>query len=226
VPEESATLARHDRGDVGAVCRELRDGLLRAGDKVTLGGHVWRVLEVKGRSYRIGAPPRALLLADRITEFRPYHDEWVATSWADCSLRRWLNHEFLEELPPDFAGRIRPVAVTTPDNPVWGTAGGPDTTDRVFLLSIQEAVQYLAGNPKVKWKDYKNYDRWFQHDGLVARYGRDNRAWWWLRSPGNDPDLAAYVYTDGHLNGYGDFVAAAGGGVRPALWLNLESSAA
>jgi hypothetical protein len=43
---------------------------------------------------------------------------------------------------------------------------------------------------------------------------------WWLRSPGFDSRIAAYVNDDGYVNvfGFGD-----SGGVRPAFWLNLKS---
>jgi len=54
--------------------------------------------------------------------------------------------------------------------------------------------------------------------------------WWWLRSPGNDSNSAAYVGTtasihdnDGSVHDYGAFVKGDVTAVRPALWVNLES---
>ena len=57
----------------------------------------------------------------------------------------------------------------------------------------------------------------------IAHAGAGNRAWWWLRSPGYDRLDAACVHNDGDLIIGGSGVTRGGGGVRPALWLNLES---
>ena len=51
-----------------------------------------------------------------------------------------------------------------------------------------------------------------------------NGSWWWLRSPGKDGDSAAEVDGIGYVAEYGDDVPNSGGGVRPALHLNLSSS--
>lgn len=46
---------------------------------------------------------------------------------------------------------------------------------------------------------------------------------WWLRSPGFFDDYAAYVYGDGVVYYFGDFVHYDAYGVRPAFNLNLQS---
>ena len=75
---------------------------------------------------------------------------------------------------------------------------------KVFLLSIDEANKY------------------FQNDAArIANYN-GQPTWWWLRSPGLSSYLAANVNDDGHVNDRGYSVYNEGG-VRPALWLNLES---
>ena len=43
---------------------------------------------------------------------------------------------------------------------------------------------------------------------------------WWLRSPGNNQNNAADVYSGGSLSF--DFVYDGGICVRPALWVNIE----
>jgi hypothetical protein len=50
----------------------------------------------------------------------------------------------------------------------------------------------------------------------------ENRAWWWLRSPGSDSDSAAHVSNVGSVYASGNNVPRDSGGVRPALWLNLK----
>lgn len=48
--------------------------------------------------------------------------------------------------------------------------------------------------------------------------------WWWLRSPGNYSDFAAYVGNDGSVFNRGRHVCNDCGGVRPALIVNQESA--
>ena len=54
----------------------------------------WQVLDVQG--------DRALLLSCRGLDTRQYHTEKTETTWAACSLRAWLNGEFLNRA---FSGR-------------------------------------------------------------------------------------------------------------------------
>ncbi|MCL2453696.1 MAG: DUF6273 domain-containing protein [Micrococcales bacterium] len=54
-----------------------------------------------------------------------------------------------------------------------------------------------------------------------------HRGCWWLRSPTLGPACVATVGADGYLADDGDYYPAGFvmlGGVRPVLWLNLESS--
>ena len=56
----------------------------------------------------------------------------------------------------------------------------------------------------------------------MAKFNGD-RFWWWLRSPGCVQDAAAYVSGEGSIYLNGQYIYDRVGGVRPALWLNLES---
>ena len=46
---------------------------------------------------------------------------------------------------------------------------------------------------------------------------------WWLRSPGSDSDLVAFVDGDGFVDYSGSHVNDDYGAVRPVLWIDLES---
>ena len=48
----------------------------------------WRVLDERGKL--------RLLFAEDIVAERAYNDTPVDTSWRDCTLRKWLNGEFIE----------------------------------------------------------------------------------------------------------------------------------
>jgi hypothetical protein len=133
----------------------------------------------------------------------PYYSAGRSITWEKCTLRQWLNHEYFASLPPDIRTRICEVRLPNKDNPDYGTKGGPDTTDKVFLLSIEGAKLY------------------FKDDTERVAYYKGKTAWWWLRSPGNYDYGAANVRTDGSLDADGNSVVIDTGGVRPALWLNL-----
>ncbi|MDR3294673.1 MAG: DUF6273 domain-containing protein [Clostridiales Family XIII bacterium] len=188
----------------------------------------WRVLDVDVQN------GRALLLTEDIIEKRSYHSSYTDVTWEECALRRYLNGDFLTDFGTDKS-RIAQVTNANPDNPWYGTAGGDSTTDKVFLLSIDEAVKYFGDSG-----DLKNRKGWYYENGKdvlkdgkgwwindqynskrIAKY--ENRTWWWwLRSPGGHSDRAAGVDDDGSLSVIGDYVHHSECGVRPALWLNLE----
>ncbi|MDR3068368.1 MAG: DUF6273 domain-containing protein, partial [Cellulomonas sp.] len=134
--------------------------------------------------------------------------------------RQWLNGQFLDSLGQPLASQVLRTKVVNKPNPVWRTPGGNDTDDQVFLLSMEEAAHWLT-EKRPRWMRYS--DRRFRSDKLIAKTEEDVRAWWWLRSPGYDPDSVADVDYGGNLDDFGYGTSASSGGVRPAFWLNLES---
>lgn len=174
----------------------------------------WRVLTAQGG--------KALLITQRAIDCLPYNDELLcSTTWKDCSLRSWLNGWFLRHaFSRSERRRIVKTAVTTADNVdyVYGehhASGGPDTIDRIFCLSIDEARDLFADEA----------DR-ICHPTRCARengaYMDDNGACsWWLRSPGEFQSAAADVNCDGTISEGGWYVTGDYYGVRPALWLKL-----
>jgi hypothetical protein len=170
-----------------------------AGEKngLPFGAYIWRVLEVRG--------DRALLITEDIVEKRPYHTVFstdVDNTWADCSLRHYLNDEFYDALSDECGGRILSVELVNADNTSYGTKGGANTEDRIFLLSADEAERLFPSDA--------------ERVALLAGAAR----WWLLRSPGIRRH-AAGIGRDGVVNTYGRRIDFAAGGVRPALWFRL-----
>ena len=139
-------------------------------------------------------------------------------------IRQWLNTDYYNSFLADDRVRIAETRITNADNPWYGTPGGNDTTDRIFLLSLEEVVQYfgdsgqLGNRPDDKWWIDDQYN-----SARIARDANGTASWWWLRSPGDYSSFAAIVYDDGFLYLTGSLVDHSSCGVRPALWLNLES---
>ena len=65
-------------------------------------------------------------------------------TWETCSLRLWLNSEFIETAFTEAEQlRIAEMLLENKDNEDFGTDGGNDTLDKVFCLSIGELKEYL-----------------------------------------------------------------------------------
>jgi len=82
-------------------------------------------------------------------------------------------------------------------------------------------VRYFgdSGQLQKKTNDWWIYDQY--NDARIAKGASGAASWWWLRSPGYSSLDAAAVLDDGGVYMGGYRVGSAGGGVRPALWLNL-----
>jgi hypothetical protein len=158
----------------------------------------WLILDVQ--------PDRALLIAKDCLLEAPYNMVQTDVTWEDCSLRKKTLPQLLERIFDNTErSRVLLSKNQNPNNDRWGTSGGDDTDDKLFLLSIDEAKQYFP------------YDK-----ARVARLNGDT-VWWWLRSPGDYSYTAASVYGDGSVRDLGDYVSFSEGAVRPAFWLNLKS---
>ena len=184
------------------------------GSIIPFGGYDWRVLDVKNN--------KALLLSEKVLEKRMYHSSSGRITWSNCTLRSYLNGAFYNTFRENDKARISETRVTTNNNPWYGTKGGTDTKDRIFLLSIEEVVKYFGDSGQLQNRP-KNargiYDQY--NSARIAKYTAGTASWWWLRSPGYIAFRAAYISDDGYLGVEGSCVFYTRGGVRPALWLNL-----
>ena len=187
-------------------------------EKIRLGKYDWYVLDKQD--------DRVLIITEKVIEKRPYHNEESDITWETCDLRKYLNGEFYDSFNGTDRVRIVEVNNDNPDNPWDGTAGGNPTTDKIFLLSIDEIVKYFGDSGKLQTKQFgpKGEAWWFndQYDGVrSAKLGSKN-AWWWLRSPGYINSRAAYITINGFVHIHGEGIRGKNGGVRPALWLKTE----
>ena len=189
----------------------------------------WLVLDVKDE--------RSLLVSRYALDCVPYHTKDEKITWAQCSLRKWLNGEFLQTAFTEAEQEAIPEAKV--DNSQkqslrrWNnwkkTKGGRDTKDRVFLLSYLEAKQYLS----VVWDGDNNPKGALPMTEYVSRKTADSRyrcreeddpgyghIRWWLRSPGYLQDLVATVQETGVLIAVGSTSEEIA--VRPAIRVDLD----
>ena len=171
----------------------------------------WVVLDVQDG--------RSLLISKYALDCRPYNTDYRPDlTWETCSLRKWMNEDFMREA---FSGEeqksILEITVSADRNPEYDTDPGKDTEDRIFLLSIPEAERYFDSDAAGQCIA----SHYALAKGCYAD-PRDGSCDWWLRSPGFNTALAAFVDSCGVVRYSGDAVASAPFGVRPALWISTE----
>lgn len=170
----------------------------------------WRVLEIRDKI--------ALLITDKCIDCIPYSKGGSDVTWSQSELRRWLNKDFMNTaFTPQQRAGIVPVNNTNPANPVYETRGGIITQDHIFLLNADEAYKYFTDED----------DRSAKPTGFARSKGifvnQDGKCWWWLRSSGSSQSYAADVDYGGDVDFYGSESGSGNNGVRPALWVKIDS---
>lgn len=149
-------------------------------------------------------------------------------SWENCTLRKWLNNDFLNEA---FSGAeknlITDTTVFSTEYPVVGATYSTtdySTTDKIFLLSENErnmlsSVDALKGivteSVIALFSDAANSD--------VANINPSNfEPLWWLRTTWEyaDDPCASVVYGVDY-DGW-TYAVEENAGVRPAMWISLK----
>ena len=212
----------------------------------------WRVLNRNGND--------AFLLADVALDDQKYNTNYEDVTWETSGIRSWLNGYGASVNQPrtDYSKKnfinsaftstqrsaIKTISVVNDNNIYYGTAGGKNTSDKVFLLSESEVynTDIAAGygfinDYNVEYATYDEAKRsrcstyasamgtcrsYYTTTGYTKYNGN---VWWWLRSPGYDNSSAAIVVDNGYVSGFcSDNVSYNSVGVRPALHLNLAST--
>ncbi len=200
---------------------------MNVGDKIAFDSFEWRVLDIQNDS--------ALIITEEIIDQRSYHNAYKAITWADCGLRKYLNGEFLDKFSENDRSRIIKVTNKNLNNQWYGTNGGVDTQDYIFLLSLEEVCTYFGDSLSKLHNRGENQRYWYQRKDennskrLARLHGKQGCWWWWLRSPGRDGVKAVYIFgTDGNIGVHGNNIHKGNisdgrctGGVRPALWIKM-----
>ena len=187
----------------------------------------WRILKQTG--------DKAVLLADRMPDTCPFNDSYKDTSWSDCSLRQWLNGEFFRQaFTEQERSAIEETDVKNDPNYYFGTDCGPDTKDRVFVLSESEAfssplaVEYGFSN-----SDSGNDPARRFRSTLYAKCrgawwspveGYRGTSFWFMRSVGYTKANVVYVGESGDTYNRGIVVTCNDSAVLPAITLDLSKA--
>lgn len=204
---------------------------------------VWQVLDIEDNE--------ALLLSRCGLDCQPFHHEESEVCWKTCDLRKWLNDDFLHKaFDSEEISMISDKVIFTEDNALYKSKGGGNTKDRLFCLTIEEALIYFEQTItmfgcKEKWHSYAfGRDLWVSRsrscpvtEYAVAqgawkavcceKYRSKSNEWWfenccfWLRSSGDGNDKAAYADNIGQVRFSGREVNYDIYAVRPALRLKI-----
>ena len=190
----------------------------------------WQVLDIKDG--------KALLLSRYVLDSKLF-DEGMEARWSECSLRTWLNNDFMNTAFSDSQkGRISTTLVTADKNPKFSsTDPGSSVNDKMFLLSVDEVVNYFPGG-HLSGSDFEYYvdssisttdtDYAYEknkanEEKMVYRSGRN--ANWWLRTVGNVKSYGSIATADGSIFPMGYASNYLLQGVRPAMWYVIDPKA-
>lgn len=187
--ERSCPSCKTIRGTMLQQAGSVKPGELLLLGRNEAGRHImWQVLKV--------CDGKALIISYKNICKKKYNDEFVETTWEKCTLRSWLNGEFLAKT---FSSKEKELIFSAylrnDDNPDFGIPGGEPTTDNVFLLCIQEVNELFSGNVK-----------------------SGNGSPWSLRSPGFHSEINVCCDSFGNCWNMESFVDSECG-IRPALWI-------
>ncbi len=169
----------------------------------------WQILDYDEKNNRV------MLLSKYIVEMGEYNEKNKKITWDKSPLREWLNGYFYYDAFSTYErALIKLTNIKNNKNPIYGTDGGKDTKDHIFLLSLEELEKYFHVDFSSE-QHYKALDC-YRYDGELE--------WWWLRSPGvgyqNDyyKMAAVYEYVDVEGRHVDDLMM----GIRPVMYIDLN----
>ncbi len=166
----------------------------------------WRVLEVQNG--------KLFVISKYALDCKPYNENSIDITWQTCTLRKWLNNEFINTAFSETEKSLIPtVTVPADPNPNYDTDPGYETEDKIFLLSYPETGKYFP----------------YRRQRLCAPTsyatsngsGSDEHCCWWLRSPKYTPQKAYNIDRQGYLSYTSDY-SSDKNSVRPVMWIDLS----
>lgn len=174
----------------------------------------WLVLDVKDN--------KVLVISKYGLDCQPFNTSQAEVTWENCTLRKWLNDDFLNKAFNDIErATILTVTVSVDKYTNSSTESDITTQDKVFLLSEIEADKYFTSREEriCQATDYAVANG-------VGVSGINGNCYWMLRSTNYNA-----VRSSVDVRGVDDFgnsgsslsaVDSNFGAVRPALWIELD----
>lgn len=152
--------------------------------------------------------------------------EGQEVTWETSVARAFLNNEFYNNaFSAEEKARILTTHVHTIDNEEFGTTGGNDTDDKVYLLSLDE-VRRFYGIDSMEENFFSNLfaraTEYTMSKGVWLEIEGSDKCWWWLRSSGGSLTRAGEVGSLGYLSYNGSEAFQTERAYRPIIWVLPE----
>lgn len=159
-----------------------------------------------------------LLISKYCIDSQLYNSTLEPVTWEYSSLRKWLNETFFDAaFTQEEQNRICTVENENPDLSATSADSGRTTTDRIFILSKEEATQLFRSYSarQAAPTAYAMAEGAYQNPN-------NRMGWWWLRTSGNSAKRVCYVTTGGDIGSDSRDVTRWDAGVRPVMWISTE----
>ena len=168
---------------------------------------------------------KIFVISDKALDCKLYDTSYTSVTWETCSLRAWLNNDFLNTAF-DAAEKkmIMNTKVSADKNPEYDTDPGNETTDKLFLLSISEVTEYFDDDESRKCVPtaYAKVRGTYTSNRNKTVSGEETCRWW-LRSPGDIQSTVAFINYDGSVYKFGSSAYRNyDDAVRPAMWITID----
>ena len=168
---------------------------------------------------------KIFVISDKALDCKLYDTSYTSVTWETCSLRAWLNNDFLNTAF-DAAEKkmIMNTKVSADKNPEYDTDPGNETTDKLFLLSISEVTEYFDDDESRKCVPtaYAKARGTYTSNRNKTVSGEETCRWW-LRSPGDIQSTVAFINYDGSVYKFGSSAYRNyDDAVRPAMWITID----
>lgn len=159
------------------------------GDKVKVGASLWIVLDKQ--------EDKVLCIKYKPLSNIIYSDEEKDVTWETSQIRKYLNTEYIKKIFCEKeVNNILNTEVITSDNLKYNTSGGNHTQDKLYILSVEDIINYESELSNVVTKSS------------------------WLRSSGA-LQCAVSVYDGKDVNQYGN-LATMEHVIYPLFWYSLR----
>lgn len=200
----------------------------------------WRILELKDG--------KAFLIADKLLDCQPYHEENGSITWEKSTIRSWMNglsgaenaagidyqgKGFLDRAFSDTERQaILLTTVSNKANARYGTNCGAETKDYMFLLANED----VFGSDSATRNGFYNVNG---KDDPAKRfrstmYAKCRGAWWssvngyrgnsfwFMRTNGYTQESVTYICDFGYIYQRGTISTCEDSGLLPGMWIDLD----
>lgn len=202
----------------------------------------WRIADIDG--------DKALIVADRGVDCRPFNETDAVVSWEESTVRSWLNAYtagknscsidysgtgfFDTAFTPEEQNLIVEASLENKPNSSYGTYCGEDSGDKVFLMSMDDV--FLDDSTKHGFVYGDGIDdpaRRFTSTLYAKARGSwwspvddyKGNSFWFMRTSGYTQKSISYICDFGYIYPRGTMVTCDDACIVPAMWIKLDPDA-